>query len=238
MIAHGRPVLAACHSHLAADGLASVTWSGEAIEPLAYVGEAGFGDLLPEPATAGPRDVVLCRDSRTAAAEPEPEAVRGLHFSASGDGPTAGGDALLASAIALLRSRAPDTVGFGQLRAALGAEPHALGEALLAGFRAQLVMPHSGPLRAVAAAGVQRPTASPLARRQARHEPEVTSLACTSVRMAEPAARQLLTLLDGTRDRAAIRAAFRARTGVRLSPEDLDANLERLGRLFLLCEAV
>ena len=134
--------------------------------------------------------------------------------------------------IALLRSRAPDTVGFGELRAALGAEPHALGEALLGGFRAQLVMPHSGPLRAVAAADVQRPTASPLARRQAQHEPEVTNLACTSVRMAEPAARLLLTLLDGTRDRAAILEAFPGP----LDRASLDTALAAFAELGLLHE--
>ena len=61
-------------------------------------------------------------------------------------------------------------------------------------------------------------------------------MAYTTVRMEEPAARLLLTLLDGTRDRAAIRAEFTARTGVRLSAEDLDANLAQLARLFLLSE--
>ena len=43
----------------------------------------------------------------------------------------------------------------------------------------------------------------------------------------------LITLLDGTRDRAAIRAEFAERTGMRLSAEDLDANLVELARLFL-----
>ena len=95
-------------------------------------------------------------------------------------------------------------------------------------------MPHRAPLRARSAAGVERPVASPLARWQARAAAEVTSLAYTTVRMEEPAARLLLTLLDGTRDRAAIRAEFRERTGVPLSAEDLDANLDALGRLFLL----
>jgi hypothetical protein len=55
--------------------------------------------------------------------------------------------------------------------------------------------------------------------------------------MEEAPARLLLTLLDGTRDRAAIRAEFRERTGVPLSAEDLDANLEALGQLFLLSES-
>lgn len=231
---------------------------------LAYVGDGDLANLLPErvpePVEAGARELVggdriayeqvldmlrcvffrqsvLCRDSRSASAEPDPDAVRGLSFAVRGDAAADGGPkGLLGSALALLRSRAPDTVGFDELRAALGADPGALAEAVLEGFRAELVMPHSAPLRAVRADS-ERPLASPLARWQAQHEPEVTSLAYTSVRMEEPAARLLLTLLDGTRDRAAIRAEFAERTGVRLSAEDLDANLVQLGRLFLLTEA-
>jgi hypothetical protein len=95
-------------------------------------------------------------------------------------------------------------------------------------------MPHCAPLRARMADGVERPVASPLARFQARGSVEVTSLAYTTVRMEEPAARLLLTLLDGTRDRSAILAEFRERTGVPLSAEDLETNLAALGRLFLL----
>ena len=52
--------------------------------------------------------------------------------------------------------------------------------------------------------------------------------------MEEPAARLLITLLDGTRDRAAIRAELLARTGLELSDEDLDNNLNELARLFLM----
>jgi hypothetical protein len=62
----------------------------------------------------------------------------------------------------------------------------------------------------------------------------MTSLAYTSVRMEEPAARQLIALLDGSRDRAAIRADLEARTGLSLSPSDIDTNLAELARLFLL----
>ena len=95
-------------------------------------------------------------------------------------------------------------------------------------------MPHRSPLRSRSATGVERPVASPLARWQARVGVRGHALAYTTVHMEEPAARLLLTLLDGTRDRAAIRAEFRERTGVPLSAEDLDANLAALGRLFLL----
>jgi hypothetical protein len=79
-----------------------------------------------------------------------------------------------------------------------------------------------------------RPVASRLARWQAAQGPEVTSLAYTNVHMEEPAARALITLLDGSRDRAAVRAEFTERTGMRLSAEDLDANLVELARLFIL----
>jgi hypothetical protein len=52
--------------------------------------------------------------------------------------------------------------------------------------------------------------------------------------MEEHAARLLITLLDGTRDRAAIRAELKARTELELSDEDLDDNLNELARLFLM----
>jgi hypothetical protein len=62
----------------------------------------------------------------------------------------------------------------------------------------------------------------------------MTSLAYTTVHVEDPAARRLITLLDGTRDRDAIRAALSEGTGVELSAEDLEANLTELARLFLL----
>src|SRR5215204_3087213 len=166
---------------------------------------------------------------------PEPAALRDLHFAARpsepGDEPPSG---LLASAVELLLSHAPDTVPFADLRAATASEPDALCDALHDGFLAEIVMPHRAPLRHASPDGVERPAASPLARWQARDSGDVTTLAYTTVHMEEPAARLLLTLLDGTRDRAAIRAEFRERTGVPLSASDLDTNLEALGRLFLL----
>ena len=197
------------------------------------------------------RQSVLCRDSRRPAGELDTGVLDRLFFAArepearsdadpgDGDGAGAGAGSAattepLRSAMELLRARLPDTVSFPDLRAALGAEHDQLAEALLEAFRSELVMPHAAPLRAVSAVGVERPLASPLARWQAQRGPDITSLAYTSVRMEEPPARLLLTLLDGTRDRAAIRAEFAERTGVRLSAEDLDANLEQLGRLFLL----
>jgi len=134
----------------------------------------------------------------------------------------------------VLRSRAPDTVQFAELRAATGSDPEELCEALREGFLAELVMPHRSPLRAVRVADVERPVASPLARWQAGRQAEVTSMAYTNVHMEEPAARVLLELLDGTRDRDAIRAEFQQRTGIAVTPQDIDTNLEALAKLFLL----
>lgn len=179
------------------------------------------------------RQSLVCHAGERIDPELDPEHMRGLAFAARpGDGAAPEGG-LLADAHRLLRERAPGTVGFDELRDALGAEPAALAEALLAGFGAELLMPHAAPLR-VAGADGERPAASPLARWQATRGADVTSLAYANVSMEEPAARLLLTLLDGERDRAAVRAEFTERTGVPLSAEDLDANLEQLARLFLL----
>jgi hypothetical protein len=124
-------------------------------------------------------------------------------------------------------------VGFDALRDALDADPAALAVALIEGFRRERLIPHAGPLRAAAEPGA-RPVASPLARWQATTGPDLTSLAYTTVRMEEPAARLLITLLDGTRDRASIRAELQERAGLELTESDLDANLVELARLFLL----
>jgi SAM-dependent methyltransferase len=239
-------------------------WFGDFVDHaarhrLGYVGDADLGNLLParlpgeiEPGlrelAAGDRIVreqitdllrcnffrqsVLCRDTRTAAPDPTPDAMYGLSFAARPRGGAAP-SGLLADVLEPLRAHAPETIAFGELRRALGAEAEPLAEALLEGFRTELVMPHTEPLR-MAASDVERPVASGLARWQAAQGPEVTSLAYTNVHMEEPAARVLITLLDGSRDRAGVRAEFAERTGVRLSAEDLDANLAELGRLFIL----
>jgi SAM-dependent methyltransferase len=140
---------------------------------------------------------------------------------------------LVADAFAELDRRRPRAVSFAELQTTLGVEPRALAEALLDGFRRERLIPHAGPLHAAEEPG-EHPRASPLARWQAAQGPDLTSLAYTTVRMEEPAARLLITLLDGTRDREAIRAELHSRGGLELTPEDLDANLVELARLFLL----
>ena len=178
------------------------------------------------------RQSVLCRAGEAVGTEPEPEHAQRLHWAVRLKAePLEVG--LVADAFAELDRCRPHAVGFDALRDALDAEPAALAAALIEGFRRERLIPHAGPLRAAAEPG-ERPVASPLARWQATKGPDLTSLAYTTVRMEEPAARLLITLLDGTRDRAAIRAELQERAGLELTESDLEANLVELARLFLL----
>jgi len=163
---------------------------------LAYVGDADLATMLPERIPSGVagdleafaggdrlereqlidilrcvffRMSVLCRDSLRPEEGPVMETLRELHYAPRpGDPGVAVPEGLLGSALALLRSRAPDTVSFAELRAATGSEPDELCEALRDGFLGELVMPHRMPLRALDVAAVEKPRASPLARLPAR----------------------------------------------------------------------
>jgi SAM-dependent methyltransferase len=178
------------------------------------------------------RQSVLCRAGAPVVAEPSAAQAQRLHWAARPNAePLEVG--LVADAFAVLDRERPHALSFAALHGELGGSAEALGTALLDGFRRERLVPHAGPLRAARDPG-ERPVASALARWQAAQGPEMTSLAYTSVRMEEPAARALVTLLDGTRDRAAIRAALQERTGLELTAPDLDANLTELARLFLL----
>jgi len=73
-----------------------------------------------------------------------------------------------------------------------------------------------------------RPEAAALARLQVREHPDVSSLVHRTVRIADPEARALLPLLDGTRDRAALAAAWSAPAAM------LDECLAGFGRMALL----
>jgi SAM-dependent methyltransferase len=178
------------------------------------------------------RRSVLCHAGSEVTVTPAPERAARLHWAArpSANAPEAG---LLAVAFTRLDREQARTVAFDELRAGISADAGALAEALLDGVRREFLIPHAGPLRAAAEPG-PRPVASRLARWQAARGVELTSLAYTTVRMEEPAARRLVILLDGTRDRDAIRAALSEDAGVDLSAEDLEANLTELARLFLL----
>jgi SAM-dependent methyltransferase len=122
---------------------------------------------------------------------------------------------------------------------ATGDECGALCDALLRSYAANLVALHVCPPRPTTTPG-DAPRASALARYQARAGAMVTNLRHASVRIEDDLGRRLVTLLDGTRDRAALAAdlqAFLVERG-RPVPDDLADSLERslqgLARLALL----
>jgi SAM-dependent methyltransferase len=177
------------------------------------------------------RQSVLCRTGRAIALEPSSEEASRLYWAARPNAQPLPGDGLAARAVALLDRVLPHALPVEALRSELGDGD--LGEALLDGFRRERLIPHAGPLHVATEPG-ERPEVSRLARWQAAQGPELTSLVYQTVMMEEPAARELIGLLDGTRDRAAIRAELKARTGLELSEEDLETNLVALTRLFLV----
>jgi len=79
-----------------------------------------------------------------------------------------------------------------------------------------------------------RPVASPMARAQIQEASSVTNLRHTSIEVEDEAARQLLLLLDGTRTQEQLLAELRQCVNDEITPESLDANLTRLGKLALL----
>jgi hypothetical protein len=108
------------------------------------------------------------------------------------------------------------------------ADRRALCDALLRSYAANLVALHVHPPRA-ASNPDDAPRATALARHQARAGETVTNLRHASVRIEDDLGRRLVTLLDGTRDRAALAAdlrAFLAERG-RPVPDDLADSLER-----------
>jgi hypothetical protein len=99
----------------------------------------------------------------------------------------------------------------------------------------------AGIRRRVTATPGDRPRASALARHQARSGHLVTNLRHAAVRIEDDLGRRLVTLLDGSRDHAALTTDLRGfleENGERLADEDLRDGLQRslqgLARLGLL----
>ncbi|HYE66382.1 MAG TPA: class I SAM-dependent methyltransferase [Pyrinomonadaceae bacterium] len=134
---------------------------------------------------------------------------------------------------------------------ALGEGAPTLAEILLKIYEVGLVELHQHKPRFVLEAG-ERPVASPLARLQAADQEIVTTLHHSNVKMEGELGRQLLLLLDGTRDRAALLRELgplmesavesQARDGARSESdapsktlfEELEKQLNKLARLGLL----
>jgi hypothetical protein len=100
-------------------------------------------------------------------------------------------------------------------------------EPLLRAYAANLVQLHVWAPR-LATAPSERPVASALARHQAAEGTRVTTLRHTSVEVPDDLGRRLITLLDGTRDRAAlVRELGRP-------ADELERSLHGLARIALL----
>lgn len=123
--------------------------------------------------------------------------------------PAAGGGGPVRKVLEALAAQSPQAVPMAELQERIGAvaSTRPLAAILTDAFVSGIVTLHVEPPRLVAEAG-PKPRASPLARLEARTRDTVTSLVHTRVALPDANARQLLALLDGTRDRAALAAAM------------------------------
>jgi methyltransferase-like protein/cyclopropane fatty-acyl-phospholipid synthase-like methyltransferase len=115
----------------------------------------------------------------------------------------------------------------------LDAEALKFFEALLQIYVPGLVRLHVSPPIMAAKAG-ERPVASPLARWQAARTGQVTGLRHTPVTLETDLERDFLKLLDGTRDREALRKEWDRLVDVTGSTMSLDSVLDKFCRLSLL----
>lgn len=131
-------------------------------------------------------------------------------------------DPAVQAALGILAGAAPRPVPFARL-GACGMEPSAACRLLL-GLWARDAASFSLTAPRAADTAVERPAASRLARYRLQTTADLHSMFGQTVEFQDPQDRQLLRLLDGTRDRASLSAA----TG--LAPEDLETRLEFLAR--------
>jgi methyltransferase-like protein len=155
-----------------------------------------------------------CASWPTAERRPTTAEIRsaaGIRFS-SPAGPVMVHDAPTKAVLMALCERDPQALGFAALADAasdrLGRQlaDDALAEILLSGYRAGILRLHVQPPR-FALAVSERPLASPLSRLQAQEQSQVANLR-HQVTELSPLEQQVLVLLDGTRDRAALAEAL------------------------------
>ena len=137
----------------------------------------------------------------------------------------------------------PEAVHFDELAARCGettgssTDPGALAEILLTMYRAGLAELHVHPPACVSKPG-EFPTASTLARWQARQGQTVTTMRHTTVEATGDIEKRLLELLDGTRNRSALVSEIAPMIQPSLSSTalmaELDKNLNKLSRFGLL----
>jgi SAM-dependent methyltransferase len=136
---------------------------------------------------------------------------------------------LAKAAILYLTARWPLAVPFGELPGASAA----LADLLLTIYASGLLELHIVPLR-FALEVSERPRAFALARLQAESGSFVTTGRHSTVELDDDLGRRLVTLLDGTRDRAALLKDLASESNQPLRAEDLERSLTGLARLALL----
>jgi SAM-dependent methyltransferase len=171
------------------------------------------------------RHSLLCREGHAPSVRVDPAAVPRLLVTPDGD--TAGlGEPLRAA----LEGAGPlRPLAFAELLSRTGSSEEELASQLVDAFDGGDVEFHAVPPPAAAEPG-ERPRASALARSQAKPGAVVTTLLNQIVRVTDEPTSVLLRLLDGTRDRDAIREAFPGP----LDRPSLDAALNGFAELGLL----
>ncbi len=140
--------------------------------------------------------------SRAASEGKVAELARGLDPAGGGDGP-------VRAVLDTLVQRAPAACPVATLREIVGnlTLTRPFETILTDAYVSDIIALHVHP-PALATLPGERPIASPMARLEARTQEAMTSLLHTHVRIPDANARQLITLLDGTRDRAGLAAAM------------------------------
>lgn len=140
------------------------------------------------------------------------------------------------TALACLIAVWPQAISFADLAGSVPGTREDLTEILMAAAKAGLVELHVAPRTLVTRPGA-KPVASPLARYQAIRGMPMTTLVHATAKVGGELERKLVTLLDGTRDRAALIQEIAPLVEMADRGEiakGLEASLVRLGRLGLL----
>ncbi len=202
------------------------------------------------------RQTLLCHAELTLDAEPSPARTRNMYVGSPAKLVSNGREGvnrfegqhgaamqtahLIANAAIMHLIKAwPRTLHFDELSASIGTEhSDALSEIVFTMFSAGLVELHAWQPRFRVTPG-PRPIASPLARVQARSGSDLTTLRHSSVQVDGALERQLITLLDGSRDRQDLKtelALYWHGSDETVFETQLDENLKKVGLLALLME--
>jgi hypothetical protein len=133
----------------------------------------------------------------------------------------------------LTRARSRISTADSALSNSSEGDAHVLAGVLVGAYAAGLAELHAHPLPFVRHVSA-RPLASPLARQQLREGTIVTNLRHTNVRMDDERGRDLLILLDGTRDHVGLLRAYQGDNSGEDARQELERNLARMADLALL----